>query len=102
MIAELEKITGKQFELMHEKLDGFRERALQRTDVNPQELQLTVILVGISFAGPGALGLFSQDPRVGGLWNKRLGLEEEDFTATVKEVVDGYGMNKSMRFLQRS
>lgn len=90
VIAELEKVTGQKFAVAEEKLDGFRERAMQRTDVDPVELHMAVVLIGLCFAGPGGLALCSKDPRIGELWNKRLGLPEESFRNAVEEVVDSY------------
>ena len=88
MLAVLERVTGRNFEVKQDTTQGLRDRAFGRLQKNPSEQAAALNMVTASILGMGGINQYSEESE---LWNERLGSKEESLEETVRRVL---GENK--------
>ena len=91
ILTELEAVTGRGFEMRRDTIKGLKARVLARQEAegvdDGGEAGIAASLLEACLVGEGGMCLYSRDPKVGGLWNERLGLKGESLREAVAEVV---------------
>ncbi|KIX02351.1 uncharacterized protein Z518_08292 [Rhinocladiella mackenziei CBS 650.93] len=88
MLKIFEKLGGKKYQVKHVKADDFNKSALEKMQSDPDQGKVwtqgvleAIVLIMMNYRG------FCQYSKTKGLWNKRLGLPEENPEDTIREVL---------------
>jgi hypothetical protein len=99
ILGALERLTGGKFEVIHTKAEEVSKLGLHKLQstsgfVNQSGGSYAVGSLEVITTAICGYGGFNNFSKTQGLWNKRLGLPEEDFEETMVRVVREYGAQK--------